>query len=378
VTAPSSTPGTTIGQNPSGAPGCVNDSPDVYYNFTPTVSGTYTIDLCGSTYDTRLSVYTDCPATQVIGCNDDFCGLQSGLTLDLTAGTTYYIRVHAFGAATTGDFILNISAPPVATGGCCVDGECTVQTEADCATAGGTYLGDGTDCDAGGGGGTVSISNPNLAIPDNNPVGVQDTLTGAGGTITSMLVTLNLTHTWQGDVIVTLTHNATNTTVTLVDRPGNPATAFGFSADNYGATGTPFVLSDSAATTYDVPAVVAPGINNVSGAWLPDLGPLSAFNGLDANSTWTLTVSDNAGGDTGTLVTWSIIVNPESSNPCEPEFCDADWCQDGEVGVPDIFCFLSDWFAMDPAARCYGGTCDVPAIFAFLSIWFATGQGPCP
>jgi hypothetical protein len=58
-------------------------------------------------------------------------------------------------------------------------------------------------------------------------------------------------------------------------------------------------------------------------------------------------------------------------------FCDADWCQDGEVGVPDIFCFLSAWFSMDPAARCYGGTCDVPAIFAFLSEWFSTGQGPC-
>lgn len=62
-------------------------------------------------------------------------------------------------------------------------------------------------------------------------------------------------------------------------------------------------------------------------------------------------------------------------------FCDADWCQDGEVGVPDIFCFLSDWFSetgtMGPA-RCYGGTCDVPAIFAFLSEWFSTGQGPCP
>ena len=24
--------------------------------------------------------------------------------------------------------------------------------------------------------------------------------------------------------------------------------------------------------------------------------------------------------------------------------------------MPDIFCFLSAWFSMDPAARCYGGT----------------------
>ena len=58
-------------------------------------------------------------------------------------------------------------------------------------------------------------------------------------------------------------------------------------------------------------------------------------------------------------------------------FCDADWCEDGEVGVPDIFCFLSDWFAMDAEARNFGGTEGVPAIFAFLSEWFGTGQGPC-
>ena len=45
--------------------------------------------------------------------------------------------------------------------------------------------------------------------------------------------------------------------------------------------------------------------------------------------------------------------------------------------MPDIFCFLADWFANDPVARNYGGTNGVPAIFAFLSVWFATGIGPC-
>ena len=58
-------------------------------------------------------------------------------------------------------------------------------------------------------------------------------------------------------------------------------------------------------------------------------------------------------------------------------FCDADWCQDGSVGVPDIFCFLTDWFANDFDARNYGGTPGVPAIFAFLAEWFSTPQGPC-
>ncbi len=69
-----------------------------------------------------------------------------------------------------------------------------------------------------------------------------------------------------------------------------------------------------------------------------------------------------------------VVVSGEGGGP---QFCDADWCQDGSVGVPDIFCFLSDWFAMDPEARNYGGTPGVPAIFAFLSEWFSTGQGPC-
>jgi len=60
---------------------------------------------------------------------------------------------------------------------------------------------------------------------------------------------------------------------------------------------------------------------------------------------------------------------------CEP--CDADWDGDLEVGVPDIFAFLSDWMADTNGAKCYGGTCGVPAIFAFLSTWFSYGQNPC-
>lgn len=59
------------------------------------------------------------------------------------------------------------------------------------------------------------------------------------------------------------------------------------------------------------------------------------------------------------------------------ENCVADWCGDGEVGVPDIFCFLNAWFANDTNARCLGGTCGVSAIFHFLSLWFGHGNGPC-
>ncbi len=47
----------------------------------------------------------------------------------------------------------------------------------------------------------------------------------------------------------------------------------------------------------------------------------------------------------------------------------ADWDCSGIVNVPDIFVFLSDWFAGrgDFSAD---GVCDVPDIFQFLSSWF--------
>ncbi len=52
--------------------------------------------------------------------------------------------------------------------------------------------------------------------------------------------------------------------------------------------------------------------------------------------------------------------------------CAADFNGDGTLDVPDIFAFLSAWFANDPRADFDGnGTREVSDIFAFLSAWFA-------
>ena len=52
--------------------------------------------------------------------------------------------------------------------------------------------------------------------------------------------------------------------------------------------------------------------------------------------------------------------------------CGADFDGDGLVAVPDIFSFLSAWFAQDPSADIDGVPgIAVPDIFAFLSLWFA-------
>ena len=54
--------------------------------------------------------------------------------------------------------------------------------------------------------------------------------------------------------------------------------------------------------------------------------------------------------------------------------CRGDFDRSGQKGVPDIFAFLSAWFAGSPEADVDGVPgVTVPDIFAFLSIWF----GPC-
>jgi len=53
-------------------------------------------------------------------------------------------------------------------------------------------------------------------------------------------------------------------------------------------------------------------------------------------------------------------------------WCAADFDCSGAVGVPDIFAFLSAWFAQSPTADIDGNPgITVPDIFAFLSLWFA-------
>jgi len=75
--------------------GAALGNPDVWYRYTPAQDGVLTISLCGSDFDTFLSVYDGCPAAgaNLLAHNNDFCGQQSQLTLDVLAGAPYLIRV---------------------------------------------------------------------------------------------------------------------------------------------------------------------------------------------------------------------------------------------------------------------------------------------
>lgn len=111
------------------------------------------------------------------------------------------------------------------------------------------------------------------AIPDNSATGIRDTITvGAAFAVSSLEVSVNITHTYKGDLTVDLVHGAT--TVRLHNRTG-------------GST-------DNVITTY--PTLTAPSAS------------LSAFNGASSAGAWNLLVADRASLDTGTLNQWCLVL----------------------------------------------------------------------
>ena len=109
--------GSTICASTDGNADCGTSSasPDVWYAYTPTISGALHVDTCGSGYDTVISVHTGCPGTiaNIIGCDDDGCGYPySSLDVPVTGGNTYYIRVSGYNGL-YGNFTLNTSFVPV-------------------------------------------------------------------------------------------------------------------------------------------------------------------------------------------------------------------------------------------------------------------------
>jgi hypothetical protein len=111
--------GSTEEATTSGLASCGDSdtSPDLWYSYRAGDDGTLVVHTCSSSYDTVLSVHSDCPGTvgNELGCNDDSdnCGVgsdKSYLSLPVTEGEVYMIRV-AGHAGTNGVYLLNIDGP---------------------------------------------------------------------------------------------------------------------------------------------------------------------------------------------------------------------------------------------------------------------------
>jgi len=82
-----------------------NGTPDVWYRFTAPCTGPVRLSMCGSNYDTVISLHTACPGTTAnqLFCDDDSGSasdcpftLQSSLDFTATGGTTYFLRISGF------------------------------------------------------------------------------------------------------------------------------------------------------------------------------------------------------------------------------------------------------------------------------------------
>jgi subtilisin-like proprotein convertase family protein len=127
------------------------------------------------------------------------------------------------------------------------------------------------------------------------------------GTIDDLDVTISINHTYDADLHVALV-SPSGTIVRLFANVGSYGqnftnTTFDDSAavdiGNTSPANAPFTgtFRPQQANNHDIPGDPTVGANT-----------LSAFNGEDAQGTWTLLVLDDASGDTGVLVNWSISV----------------------------------------------------------------------
>lgn len=159
---------------------------------------------------------------------------------------------------------------------------------------------DGYDCFCGGDGGD---------IPDSDPAGVVfgPAATSDGGpVIVDVILFVDMTHTWIGDLQMFLYYDfdcdgGLDVMGQVLERPGFPEITFGCSGDLsglYGFDDTVGSIEDACPTTFP------------AGCYGPDYDSvgMDVFDGLPIGGCFWLKVVDNAGGDTGAVLGWEVCV----------------------------------------------------------------------
>ena len=137
-------------------------------------------------------------------------------------------------------------------------------------------------------------STTQLAIRDNATTTQKMNVTTTG-TIKDLNVKVNLLHTYDGDLVITLV-SPDGSRVLLSNRRGG-------TGDNFRNT----VFDDQASGS------VVNGAAPFTGSFRPE-ALLSSFNGKAVNGNWTLEVRDAAAMDVGTLLSWDLIATVDSSS----------------------------------------------------------------
>lgn len=269
--------------------------------FTPETSGVYDF-YSAQAFDGFLHLYLNpfdpaLPLTNVLAGDDDMTMLNggtvpnrngvagtadSGFRLSLVGGTTYQIVTSTFSAGSipaNGAIYNEVRRPNLGTPATPIF-----------AIADGTAVGPGVPTTI-----DLVITDPGTIVGFNS------------------LTLTNISHTFLGDLVVTLTHVESGITVDILDRVGRTTgTGFGSGLDLAGN----YVFVDGGAAIPSTGTVLAPGEYGLSpnGEFgsSAGLGSLDAFVGVPLAGTWRLSVQDFASGDVGSISAFSInVVIPE-------------------------------------------------------------------
>jgi subtilisin-like proprotein convertase family protein/uncharacterized protein YjdB len=156
--------------------------------------------------------------------------------------------------------------------------------------------------------GTSSVSSGSISvsIPDNNPTGAYTSLSlsgiPSGAVVTGVSATINMTHTWDGDMILNLTAPNGNT-LNLFNRHGG-------SGDNLtntvvSSTGTTAFTSSSAPFTGTFAPTAAYAVGPT--AFISNVTDYASLYSVP-NGTWTLSGRDAAGADLGVFTSWDLTI----------------------------------------------------------------------
>ena len=185
-------------------------------------------------------------------------------------------------------------------------------------------------------GGTPAGCSPtNSSFTQNTPTPIPDVavvtstlaVSGVGPYLLDVDLTTFITHTFSADMDITLTSPAgTIVTLTTDNGAGNDnsynGTVWDDDADPDGQV--PYTTNAGLATDH-------PYVNLVTATPLVPEEAMAAFQGENPNGTWTITISDDLGGDVGNMASWTLNL---ATLPAAPGLLSGTFVQSTPTAIP--------------------------------------------